>query len=68
MLGGHLCRLIETVLQIIDRFSVRSTTRRQNHLDGLVTFITVAEEKGFSNAAVKLGVSPSAISESIRGT
>lgn len=40
---------------------------RQDHLDGLVTFITVAEEKGFSNAAVKLGISPSAVSQSIRG-
>lgn len=39
---------------------------RQEHLDGLVTFIAVAEEKGFSNAAVKLGISPSAVSQSIR--
>ena len=39
---------------------------RQDHLDGLVIFTTVAEEKGFSNAAVKLGVSPSAVSQSIR--
>lgn len=40
---------------------------RQDHLDGLVTFIAVAEEKGFSNAAVRLGISPSAVSQSIRG-
>ncbi|MGY2257723.1 LysR substrate-binding domain-containing protein [Pseudomonas sp. SDO55104_S430] len=40
---------------------------RQDHLDGLVTFMTVAEEKGFSNAAIKLGISPSAVSQSIRG-
>lgn len=39
---------------------------RQDHLDGLVTFMAVAEEKGFSNAAVKLGISPSAVSQSIR--
>ncbi|MDF0732726.1 LysR family transcriptional regulator [Pseudomonas entomophila] len=39
---------------------------RQDHLDGLVTFLAVAEEKGFSNAAVRLGVSPSAVSQSIR--
>ncbi|NQD91451.1 LysR family transcriptional regulator [Pseudomonas sp. CrR25] len=39
---------------------------RQDHLDGLLTFIAVAEEKGFSAAAVKLGVSPSAVSQSIR--
>lgn len=40
---------------------------RQDYLDGLITFVTVAEEKGFSNAAVKLGISPSAVSQSIRG-
>ncbi|MCO7564102.1 LysR family transcriptional regulator [Pseudomonas sp. S 311-6] len=39
---------------------------RQDHLDGLVTFLAVAEEKGFSTAAVRLGVSPSAVSQSIR--
>ena len=39
---------------------------RQDHLDGLVTFLAVAEEKGFSSAAVKLGISPSAVSQSIR--
>ncbi|MNM00553.1 HTH-type transcriptional regulator DmlR [compost metagenome] len=39
---------------------------RQDHLDGLVTFLAVAEGKGFSNAAVKLGISPSAVSQSIR--
>ncbi|MFB4392946.1 MULTISPECIES: LysR family transcriptional regulator [unclassified Pseudomonas] len=39
---------------------------RQDHLDGLITFIAVAEEKGFSTAAVRLGVSPSAVSQSIR--
>lgn len=40
---------------------------RQDHLDGLVIFMAVAEEKGFSNAAVRLGISPSAVSQSIRG-
>lgn len=39
---------------------------RQDHLDGLITFIAVAEEKGFSAASVKLGISPSAVSQSIR--
>ncbi|MNH09015.1 HTH-type transcriptional regulator DmlR [compost metagenome] len=39
---------------------------RKDHLDGLVTFITVAEEKGFSAAAIKLGITPSAVSQSIR--
>ncbi|QCP52919.1 LysR family transcriptional regulator [Trinickia violacea] len=39
---------------------------RQDQLDGIVTFIAVAEENGFSAAAVKLGVSPSAVSQAIR--
>jgi len=39
---------------------------RQNQLDGIVTFIVVAEEQSFSAAAVRLGISPSAISQSIR--
>jgi DNA-binding transcriptional LysR family regulator len=38
---------------------------RQDMLDGLVTFVIVAEERSFSAAAVRLGVSPSAISQSI---
>lgn len=38
----------------------------QTQLDGIMTFIAVAEEKGFSAAAVKLGVSPSAVSQAIR--
>jgi len=39
---------------------------RQDQLDGIVTFIIVAEERGFSAAAVRLGVSPSAVSQTIR--
>jgi DNA-binding transcriptional LysR family regulator len=39
---------------------------RQDQLDGIVTFIIVAEEQGFSAAAIRLGVSPSAVSQSIR--
>ena len=39
---------------------------RQDQLDGLVAFVAVAEEQGFSAAAVRLGVSPSAVSQSIR--
>lgn len=39
---------------------------RQEHLDGLVAFVSVAQERGFSAAAVKLGVSPSAVSQAIR--
>ncbi|MFT0858775.1 LysR family transcriptional regulator [Ancylobacter sp. G4_0304] len=35
-------------------------------LDGLVTFLAVAEHQSFSSAAVRLGVSPSAVSQSIR--
>ena len=39
---------------------------RQDQLDGIVTFIAVAEESGFSAAAVRLGVSPSAVSQAVR--
>lgn len=39
---------------------------RQDQLDGLVTFVAVAQTQGFSAAAVRLGVSPSAVSQSIR--
>lgn len=39
---------------------------RQDQLDGLVTFAMVAESHGFSAAAVRLGVSPSAVSQTIR--
>jgi DNA-binding transcriptional LysR family regulator len=38
---------------------------RQDMLDGLIAFVTVAEEKSFSAAAIRLGVSPSAISQAI---
>jgi DNA-binding transcriptional LysR family regulator len=38
---------------------------RQDMLDGLIAFVTVAEEKHFSAAAVRLGVSPSAVSQAI---
>ncbi|MGY4665508.1 DNA-binding transcriptional LysR family regulator [Ewingella americana] len=39
---------------------------RQNQLDGIVSFIVVAEECSFSAAATRLGISPSAVSQSIR--
>jgi len=39
---------------------------RQDQLDGLVVFVTVAEMQGFSAAAVRLGISPSAVSQSVR--
>lgn len=39
---------------------------RQDRLDGLVAFLSVAEHQSFSSAAVRLGVSPSAVSQSIR--
>lgn len=38
----------------------------QDPLEGLTTFFAVAEQQSFSAAAVKLGVSPSAVSQSIR--
>jgi DNA-binding transcriptional LysR family regulator len=40
---------------------------RQDQLDGLVTFLAVADASSFSAAAVRLGVSPSAVSQAIRG-
>ncbi|MDB6141204.1 MAG: LysR family transcriptional regulator [Pseudomonas sp.] len=39
---------------------------RQDPLDGLVTFVCVAEHSSFSAAAIRLGVSPSAVSQVIR--
>jgi DNA-binding transcriptional LysR family regulator len=39
---------------------------RLTQLNGLVAFMTVAEKRGFSAAARSLGVSPSALSQSIR--
>ena len=36
------------------------------HLDGLVVFVAVAELRGFRAAARQLGVTPSAISQTIR--
>ncbi|WP_395607033.1 LysR family transcriptional regulator [Pseudomonas sp. B22129] len=39
---------------------------RQDQLDGLVAFVCVAEHASFSAAAVRLGVSPSAVSQVIR--
>ncbi|MEA2914537.1 MAG: hypothetical protein QOJ15_6618 [Bradyrhizobium sp.] len=39
----------------------------RTHLDGLVTFLVVAELRGFRAAARQLGVTPSAVSQSIRG-
>jgi DNA-binding transcriptional LysR family regulator len=39
---------------------------RRDQLDGIFTFITVAQENGFSAAAAKLGVSPSAVSQAVR--
>lgn len=39
---------------------------RQDQLDGLVTFVAVADTRGFSAAAVRLGVSPSAVSQAVR--
>src|SRR5215468_3549282 len=37
----------------------------QEQLDGLAAFIAVAESKGFSAAATRLGVTPSAVSQQI---
>lgn len=43
-----------------------ATCVRQDQLDGLVAFLTVAEHQSFSAAAARLGVSPSAVSQQIR--
>ncbi|HXX66972.1 MAG TPA: LysR family transcriptional regulator [Polyangiaceae bacterium] len=40
---------------------------RLDQLSGLLAFVTVAERRGFSAAARTLGVSPSALSQSVRG-
>src|ERR1051325_4223059 len=39
---------------------------RQEQLDDLIAFIEVAEIRGFSAAATKLGVSPSGVRQAIR--
>ena len=39
---------------------------KQDPLDGLLAFVSVAEASGFSAAATRLGVTPSAVSQSIR--
>ncbi|MFA7594775.1 MAG: LysR family transcriptional regulator [Novosphingobium sp.] len=39
---------------------------KRDQLEGLVMFIAVAEAKGFTPAAVRLGVTPSAMSQAIR--
>ncbi|HEY4250670.1 MAG TPA: LysR family transcriptional regulator [Roseomonas sp.] len=39
---------------------------RQDQLDGLAAFVAVAEARGFSAAAIRLGVSPSAVSQAVR--
>jgi DNA-binding transcriptional LysR family regulator len=44
----------------------RHGVMRQDQLDGLVAFTCVAELQSFSAAAVRLGVSPSAVSQTIR--
>jgi len=40
---------------------------QRGHLDDLVAFLAVAEERSFTKAAAKLGVSQSALSHTIRG-
>ena len=39
---------------------------RQDHLDGLVTFVQVAEHRSFTHTAQRLGVSTSAVSQVVR--
>jgi DNA-binding transcriptional LysR family regulator len=39
---------------------------RQDQFEGLAVFVAVARETGFSAAAVRLGISPSAVSQTVR--
>lgn len=39
---------------------------RQDQFEGLAVFVAVAQESGFSAAAVRLGISPSAVSQAVR--
>ena len=45
----------------------RNFTVRQGALDGVEAFLSVAQHRSFRRAAAELGVSPSAISQSVRG-
>src|SRR6201989_634862 len=44
----------------------RNYTVRQGALDGVQAFLSVAEHRNFRRAAAQLGVTPSAISQTIR--
>lgn len=39
---------------------------RQDQFEGLAVFVAVAQASGFSAAAVRLGISPSAVSQAVR--
>jgi DNA-binding transcriptional LysR family regulator len=51
---------------MLDMIKVKGRLMQLDCLDGIATFIAVGEEKSFSGAAIKLGVSPSAVSQAIR--
>ena len=40
---------------------------KRNELAELSAFATIAEERSFTRAAIRLGISPSALSHSMRG-
>jgi DNA-binding transcriptional LysR family regulator len=55
-----------TLETVEDPLNNKEKPLRQDQLDGLVVFVCVAQARGFSAAAVKLGLSPSAVSQAIR--
>ena len=65
--AAHLGRriLFNNSLLLIQGVQVSLPIQRA-HLDGLVVFVAVAELRGFRAAARQLGVTPSAISQTIR--
>jgi len=47
-------------------FTIRHLTTRQGAVDGVEVFLSVARHRNFRRAAAELGVTPSAVSQSVR--